>query len=295
METIVIMPSKEKINKIKYFYNDYQKPNNNQYVSFFAKTDNCSIIVYTSNKVVFQGLGASYEASLWQSEIPSTQTTSMISEIKEIFPAIGSDEVGTGDFFGPIVVCAVVADQETVTLLKNHQITDSKKITDSKILEIFNEFKDKVIYHELVLSNQKYNEQIKLGLNMNSIKAKLHNHAIKKLLTKIKPDIPKMIIVDQFCSQKNYYQYLKDDVVVEVHLETKAESKYFSVALASIFARAIFLQQMDLLSAKLKVEFLKGAGFQVDEQAQMLYDIHGIEIFDQFAKTNFKNIDKIDK
>lgn len=296
METIVIKPNKETISKIKHFYKHASLPPKNEYVTFFAKDNDCSVLVYTSNKVVFQGKNAQYEASIWQ-DVPqtasSTKPTSTTTATNIVFPMMGSDEVGTGDFFGPVVVSAVYLDEDEANRIKHHQITDSKMITDDKIMKIYLELKDEIRHHTLILPNEKFNEQTKLGLNMNVIKAKLHNHALKKLYNQV--STPKLIVVDQFCSPKNYYQYLADDEVLNVHLETKAESKYIAVALASVFARATFLIAMDDLTKVAYQPLLKGAGKTVDVQAQEIYDQHGSDIFLKIAKVNFKNYERIIK
>lgn len=41
---------------------------------------------------------------------------------------VGSDEVGTGDFFGPMTVVAVYVDAKQIPLLKELGVKDSKKL-----------------------------------------------------------------------------------------------------------------------------------------------------------------------
>ena len=50
--------------------------------------------------------------------------------------SIGSDEVGTGDFFGPVVVTASYVSKDNIPFLEELGVRDSKKLTDQKILEI---------------------------------------------------------------------------------------------------------------------------------------------------------------
>lgn len=54
--------------------------------------------------------------------------------------------------------------------------------------------------------------------------------------------LPSLSVVDQFVQEKSYYHYLEgqDNVVKDLHFETKAESKYLAVAAASVLARATF-------------------------------------------------------
>ena len=49
---------------------------------------------------------------------------------------IGSDEVGTGDYFGPITVCATYVNSDQIGLLKELGVQDSKNLNDDKISAI---------------------------------------------------------------------------------------------------------------------------------------------------------------
>jgi ribonuclease HIII len=127
---------------------------------------------------------------------------------------------------------------------------------------------------------------------MNKIKAYLHNHAIKKLLSK-NPHYD-TIIIDQFCSEKNYTNYLADQTMVKtIQLIEKAESIHQSVAVAAIIARYQFLLEMDQLSEKINIILPKGASASVDAIGKLIYLKHGKDIFHKIAKTNFKTSKKI--
>ena len=43
---------------------------------------------------------------------------------------VGSDEVGNGSYFGPLVVCAVYASKDQLPALKALGVKDSKMLTD---------------------------------------------------------------------------------------------------------------------------------------------------------------------
>jgi ribonuclease HIII len=48
-------------------------------------------------------------------------------------PLIGTDEAGKGDYFGPLCVCALYADETQYLRLKALGVRDSKTLTDKKI------------------------------------------------------------------------------------------------------------------------------------------------------------------
>ena len=85
--------------------------------------------------------------------------------------SVGSDEVGTGDYFGPIIVTAAYVKKEDLDYLKELGCTDSKKITDDKIKKIAPSIIKKIKYKSIILKNDEYNEKYSKENNMNKIKA----------------------------------------------------------------------------------------------------------------------------
>ena len=70
----------------------------------------------------------------------------------------GSDESGKGDFFGPLVVAAVVVDDSTAAKLSAAGVKDCKLLTDKKILELEETIKANVIdFSVLELKPKVYN------------------------------------------------------------------------------------------------------------------------------------------
>ena len=124
MANITIIVNEEKIKKMKIFYEDFMQEVTNPYIVFSAKIDGCVINLYTSNKCTFQGEYAEDEALIWQ----DLEEEVSVSEWKVRVSHIGSDEVGTGDFFGPIVVCACFVSEEDIPWISKLGVTDSKKL-----------------------------------------------------------------------------------------------------------------------------------------------------------------------
>jgi ribonuclease HIII len=297
MKTVLTLNDKYMTKLIDY-YKPYQEKPNTEHIKYLFKTDDFTISVYHSNKVLFQGEYAEEEYLKWakitgvEPDIPKAinQTAYMNEYYKK--NVIGSDEVGTGDFFGPVVVTAALVGPKNYPFLNSYHIQDSKNIKDDMIRKIAPHLIKEIQHHTLVLNNEKYNQLVKEGYNMNKIKAYLHNHAIKKLLAK-KPHYD-TIIIDQFCSEKNYNQYLADQTTVNnIELIEKAETIHQSVAVAAIIARYQFLLEMDQLSKQINITLPKGASAAVDAIGKLIYLKHGKDIFDKIAKTNFKTSKKI--
>lgn len=67
-----------------------------------------------------------------------------LAETEQMEPEeyIGTDEVGKGDFFGPLVVAAVYTDPGSRDKLKRIGVRDSKEISDLQILQLAKEIRE---------------------------------------------------------------------------------------------------------------------------------------------------------
>ena len=207
--------------------------------------------------------------------------------------SIGSDEVGTGDYFGPIVVTASYVKKEDIPYLESLGIRDSKKMLDEHILKIVPKIKDKVKHCTIILNNSDYNKVYSSDMNMNKIKAILHNKALYSL---VKDNVDyDYIVIDEFASEKNYFGYLKDakNVVRNVTFMTKAEDKVMSVAVSSIISRYVFIKEINKMGNELNILIPKGASSIVDDAGIMIVKKYGKEKLREIAKLNFSNTNRI--
>ena len=284
--TVSLSLDEEKINKMKEFYKENIFPNKNEFVSTLIKLDNLTITIYNSNKVVFQGKDAEYEASIWG------ECHEKIWKYQK--EHIGSDEVGTGDYFGPMCVCASYVTEDDIEWLNSLGVNDSKTLTDEKIIKIAPELIKKIPYSQMSVDPSKYNTLIENGYNQGKIKAMLHNQVIHNLRSKLnKPKIT--TIIDQFATESKYYEYIKYTKSIEkdITFEIKAESKYPAVAVSSIIARYSFLVKMTALSKTIGKIIPKGAGEQVDKFGKEFVNKHGEQKLKEYAKWHFANTKKI--
>ena len=272
--------TQEKLAQMHEQYQAYEQANQNPYVVHRYKTNETVITVYTTRKVVFQGQQALELAQQWGYKEPPIKAH------------IGSDEVGTGDYFGPVVVCAAYVDTEISRFLTSLDIKDSKLLSDEQVLALAHHIKPRVPHSLLVLDNTKYNA-IHQKHNLNAIKALLHNQAFKHLIAKLGYQPP--VILDQFTPERMYYNYLKDEseVVTNIRFETKAESKYLGVALGAILARDAFIKAFHQLEFQLDRKLPKGSGVRVDSVGAALVQQYGWELMSSVAKLHFKNSEKI--
>lgn len=290
MNTITLKMSDKQIKDLEYKYRSYKKRNDIQYTHFQIKGSDVVITAYTSGKVVFSGEGAEYHASFYSDIIPKKETKSQ-SQVKNIAMA-GSDEVGTGDYFGPIIVCAAIVEEEDYKHLPLDLIADTKQMNDELVRKIAPVIAKQLKYSLLILDNKKYNE-IHKTQNMNVIKAKLHNKAFVNLESRY--EMPSLCVIDQFLAAPSYYKHLANEAQVFRNLtfETKAENKFIAVACAAILARNAFLDVFDKFEAHYEMPFPKGAGKKVDEFAIEFVDKFGDDALYDVAKVHFINTERV--
>lgn len=292
------------------YFEDKKRSKTPAYAVFQADEADTVITLYESGKVVFQGVSADVDANMWKemekhlnplskikeknSEDKKKKEKEDLQKSKKIYYAntIGSDEVGTGDYFGPIVVTGAYVTKENIAFLEELGVTDSKKIDDAKILEVVPKLVKKIPYACYVLSNAEYNQKYSDDINMNKIKAILHNKVLLAMTNQY-PNID-YVVVDEFASPKVYFNYLKETTVYRnITFMTKAESKCLSVACASMISRYVFIKEFEKLERIAGMPLPKGAGSLVDDAAVQLVKKQGWDFLKMIAKLSFKNTDKI--
>ena len=307
--TITLKVSENTKQKMIEYFEDKKRPKTPDYAIFQADEADTVVTLYNSGKAVFQGISADIDANMWKEmerhlnpnkavEMTNSNDKKKKDKVVEkidskIYYAttIGSDEVGTGDYFGPIVVTATYVEKENIPFLEELGVKDSKKLTDEKILEIVPQIIKKIPYECITLSNKEYNENYTTDMNMNKVKAILHNKVLKKLLEKYNAEY---VVVDQFAQPFVYYNYLKGtNYVRNITFMTKAEDKCLSVACASLISRYVFLKQFDKLGESIDTFLIKGASDKVDELGVKIVKKYGIDKLKEVAKLNFKNTEKI--
>lgn len=308
--TITLKISENTKQKMIEYFEDKKRDKTPAYAVFQANDADTVITLYESGKAVFQGISADIDAQMWKemeqhlNPLKKVEMTNSDDkekkEKKEIIidpkiyysSSIGSDEVGTGDYFGPIVVTSAYVAKENIKWLEEIGVKDSKKLDDEKILKIVPEIIKKIPYSSIILSNKEYNQKYGIDTNMNKIKAILHNKVLIDL--KNKGYNYDYICVDEFAKPYVYYNYLKETNYLKgITFMTKGEDKCLSIACASLISRFIFVQEFDKLGESVDAFLPKGASDKVDEVGLKIVKKYGFDKLKDIAKINFKNTEKI--
>ena len=294
------------------FYLDMKREKTPQYALFQAQDGDTVVTLYESGKAVFQGNDADLASEYWiETEkinsgraIVTNSETKKKEELKKetvkdtsIYHnvnSVGSDEVGTGDYFGPIVVTSCYVTRDDVQYLDELGVCDSKKLTDDKIMKIAPLIAKRVKYKSIILNNKEYNKHHQNDYNMNKIKAIMHNKVLYQMINEEHPNYD-YIIVDEFARENKYYEYIKDSTNIQrgITFMTKAEDKCLSVACASIISRYLFIKEFDKLSDELHIPLPKGASKEVDKIGIEIVSKYGKEKLEEVAKLNFMNTSRI--
>ena len=289
MASITLTPSEKEIQAFLEHYQTSLAPSKNPYIRYFLRLPQATVSIYTSGKVLLQGEGAEKYASFFGYQV--VEETS-----GQNLPLIGTDEVGNGSYFGGLAVVASFVTPDQHDFLRKLGVGDSKTLTDQKIRQIAPILKEKIQQQALLLSPSKYNEVIGDRYNAVSVKVALHNQAIYLLLQKgIQPE---KIVIDAFTSAKNYDKYLAQEAnrfSNPISLEEKAEGKYLAVAVSSIIARDLFLENLENLGRELGYQLPSGAGTASDKVASQILQAYGMQGLNFCAKLHFKNTEKAKK
>ena len=289
MASITLTPSEKEIQAFLEHYQTSLAPSKNPYIRYFLKLPQATVSIYTSGKVLLQGEGAEKYASFFGYQVVEENRG-------QNFPLIGTDEVGNGSYFGGLAVVASFVTPDQHDFLRKLGVGDSKTLTDQKIRQIAPILKEKIQHQALLLSPSKYNEVIGDRYNAVSVKVALHNQAIYLLLQKgVQPE---KIVIDAFTSAKNYDKYLAQEAnrfSNPISLEEKAEGKYLAVAVSSIIARDLFLENLENLGRELGYQLPSGAGTASDKVASQILQAYGMQGLNFCAKLHFKNTEKAKK
>lgn len=299
MDYIKIKVDEAKYLEIRDFYdakeiNDPKRP----YDLFDIKTiNNIFVKAYKSKKqytILFAGDASKIEleASIFckYAHLLEKKNTSREEKWEDNNEQIGSDEVGVGDFFLGFYVVASYLSKEDMSLVEELNIMDSKKMTDSKILEVGPILRKKIKHHLVNISPTKLSELEDKKWSTHKILANAHNLAHERLIKMYNIPSSIHIYIDQFEKEEIYKHYLLNNKVTNsLTFQTKGESYYPSIAVSSVIARYVFLTDWQKMEEDLGMTIPKGASKEVDKTYITLVKKYGQERIDPYVKKFFRN------
>lgn len=258
------------------------------YTIFSAKKKGVSCALYESGKLTVQGKEMDPFIEFYlEPEILKQFHHSHPEAHLDLKSRIGMDEAGKGDFFGPLCIAAVYADEAGILEMQKMGVKDSKKLGDEAIVKIAYQIKAAFPYTLIRLFPQKYNELYAKFKNLNRLLAWAHTAALGDLSQKTGC---KEAVLDQFAYEGVMQSFLKQKKL-DVNLQQRVRGEEdLVVAAASIVARAGFVEGMKTLSEEFGFEIPKGASKQVIQAARKIVEQQGKDALARAVKTHFKTM-----
>lgn len=248
-----------------------------------ARGEGVVVNAYRSGKVVVQGKGeAAFLRARGLAPAPSPSLAESVA---------GSDESGKGDYFGPLVVGAVVVDPSHVAALADAGVRDSKQLSDAATHRAAAAIRQLCPHAVCTLMPTEYNEHHERDRNVALFLARKHAEAIAAAIRNA-PACTR-VVIDQFTFAERLEDALKrHGVDLPVEIRPRAEDNP-AVAAASVLARSEFLLGLRDLGAEYGVELPKGAGPNVERIGRRFFQDYGMDALRAVAKVHFKTTKRV--
>jgi ribonuclease HIII len=264
------------------------------YTLFSAQKKDVSCTLYTSGKLTVQGKGKSDFITYYLEPhilhtFPFSHPESLEQQVNYL-ARIGVDESGKGDFFGPLCIAGVYADELRIKELLKIGVRDSKALNDKVALTMSAQIQSLCPHALVVISPHRYNQLYENFRNLNHLLGWGHATAISDLVTKTEC---KEVIIDQFANPSVVHNALKRKNR-ELNLQQRHRAEEDPVvAAASILARASFLTALRALGQRYNIQLPKGASQAVIAAGKNLVSEHGPGVLDHVAKLHFKTKEQV--
>ncbi len=273
------------------------RPRRVEYAVAAAEGEDCQIVLYQSGKCLVQGKGAEdfvlffLEPNVLQSATVGYEET-LNPDL--VAPHMGIDESGKGDFFGPLVACAVYVDPDIAHAMQELGGKACKQLSDKAVFFIGTKTRQLLgpkRFAMVSIGPEAYNRLYAKIRNVNSLLAWAHARCIENLLETV-PDCPRAV-ADQFGAKQVIERALmKKGRSIKLEQRHKAESD-IAVAAASVLAREAFLRGLGRLGETHGIQAHKGASEQVKASAIELVKKAGPEVLLKACKCHFKTTDQV--
>ena len=267
------------------------------YARFAFESDKCNVVFYESGKLVVQGKGTQeFIEFLLEPEVLKQAKLGYETVLNPelLLPRIGVDEIGKGDFFGPLCIAGAYINESVVKAWQDAGIRDSKNISsDKKIGELAERIRKTpgCVVNTVVVGNEAYNRLYAKMKSVNAILAWGHARVIENLMGQrhqMNP-VPVKAISDQFASNKAVVAKALMALGREIELVQRHRAEEdLAVAAASILARDGFVKGLAKLEKEFELELPKGASAAVDEAAKKFVEERGAENLPKIAKVHFR-------
>ncbi len=229
----------------------------------------------------------------------STTTPASAADTHYTATHIGMDESGKGDWFGPLVVAAVYANEETLAALKAAGVRDSKTLEVADLPRVTARITGLVPpeqRHVLVLPPADYNRRYVEHQNINILLAELHAETARAVVQSSGVAVNTPIVCDQFAhSQRLEHAFAEQQLPAPVQ-QYHAEDASIAVAAASILATTIFTGELVNLGLQAGLPMLPKGSTNVRllrRAAEHILRTQGPDALGNYAKLHFRPVQQV--
>ena len=251
-------------------------PVTNEFELLRISNGEANLTVYRSGKLVYDDTQATRKI-----------IDAIIAEEQQDYNYIlGTDEVGKGEWYGPLVVACTALTPNLITKYRKMGVRDSKTIRKKELFLLEKEmsrdiFPKQISYFLPETYNKLYEDFRREQKTLNDLLAWAHSAAIKKVLELIEYEKVK-IIIDKFDIEKTYRRlYTIENSKVKIIQKSKGETE-IPVAVASILAKVRFEKLVDSLNQKFSIDLRNSQPEDVD-----------VRILPYVGKLHFKNVKRV--
>ncbi len=246
----------------------------NEYELLRIEQGDVNIVVYKSGKVVHNDTEASRRI-----------IDKILERERDYDLLLGSDEVGKGEWYGPlVVVCAAITPSDIVRFRKIG-VKDSKLLAKPELERLATEIiASRIVYRDVTLMpetyNRMYSEFQKEKKSLNDMMAWSHATAISDTLSYVSPGRTK-VVIDKFDVKKTDLRLESAKVKsenVEIIQSSKGDTE-LPISVASIIAKHLFEKRVDELNKNFGIDLRHSKPNQIDPK-----------LLPRVAKLHFSNV-----
>ncbi len=216
---------------------DFELKENSPKIITYSK-DGCPLNLYPTTGKIYAPKGY----SVYESIILETISRNPVDPKYDVI--IGQDEVGKGEFLGPMIVAGVALTQSQCIKLQMLGVKDSKSLARDSITKLAGEITSNCLSSKLIeIKAERFDELFddfrNEGKNLNDLLAWAHSSALADVLSNLAGDGQKLVIIDEFDRVKtdkrfkNFYS--RQDL--EIRQSHRADILSVAVGAASILAK----------------------------------------------------------
>ena len=159
----------------------------------------------------------------------------------------GVDEAGRGCVIGPLVIAAILYEEETLPILKELGVKDSKRLTPKKREKLVQKIKKYALDYKLYKIQPRIIDKVVFRSKPLRRLNYLETIIMAKLIRELKPDIVHVDTPDVNSKRCEHQIQSVINYKIQIFCEPRADNKYTATAAASILAKVTRDQRINEL------------------------------------------------